>query len=120
MLWGAEPADPFLATPTSLIAILRSVSLSWQQHAQTENARAIADASQELFTRVVKFTEHFEVLRHGLEKANSAYNDALGSYDRMVRPSGERLLKLGGVDGGKDLAEIKPLDASLRLASGGN
>jgi len=94
---------------------LRSVSLSWQQHAQTENARAIADAAQELYTRVAKFTEHFERIRDGLNKATSAYNDAVGSYERMVRPSGEKFLKLGGGTNGKELADVQPLDATLRL-----
>ena len=113
MMW-AQSKRILIATPISLIAILRSVSLSWQQHQQTENARAIAEAAQELFTRVVKFTEHFERIRGGLEKANAAFNDAVGSYERMVRPSGERLLKLGGMDAGKELAEVPPLETSLR------
>ena len=104
-----------LATPASLIALLRSVSVSWQQHSQTENARAIADAAQEFFTRVAKFTEHFEKIRAGLERANTAYNDAVGSYERSVRPSGERLLKLGGGVTGKDLADVPPLETTLRL-----
>ena len=114
MMW-AQNKRILIATPISLIAILRSVSLSWQQHAQTENARAIAEAAQELFTRVVKFTEHFERIRGGLEKANAAFNDAVGSYERMVRPSGERLLKLGGTDAGKELAEVQPLETALRI-----
>ena len=118
MIW-AQNKRILIATPTSLMAILRSVSLSWQQHAQTENARAIADAAQELFSRVVKFTEHFEKIRAGLERANSAFNDAVGSYERMVRPSGERLLKLGGTDAGKELAEVKPVETSLRSAATG-
>jgi len=50
----------------------------------------------------------------------AAFNDAVGSYERMVRPSGERLLTLGGKDAGKELAEVQPLEASLRLAGGGN
>lgn len=114
MLW-AQSKRILIATPTSLIAILRSVSLSWQQHQQTQNARDIAEAAQELFTRVVKFTEHFERIRGGLEKANAAFNDAVGSYERMVRPSGERLLKLGGTDAGKQLADVPPLETTLRL-----
>ena len=65
--------------------------------------------------RVVKFTEHFAKIRDGLEKANGAFNDAVGSYERMVKPSGERIQKLGGGTGGKDLAELPPLDATLRL-----
>lgn len=114
IIWAANK-QIMLATPASLIALLRSVSVSWQQHAQTENARAIAEAAQELFNRVAKFTEHFEKIRAGLEKANSAYNDAVGSYERMVRPGGEKLLKLSGGTTGKDLADIAPVESTLRL-----
>jgi len=117
IVWAAGKRI-MLATPASLIALLRSVSVSWQQHAQTENARAIADAAQELYARVCKFTEHFERIRGGLEKANAAFNDAVGSYDRMVRPSGERLQKLRGDATGKQLTEVQPLDATLRLPPG--
>ncbi|MGO8696099.1 MAG: DNA recombination protein RmuC [Limisphaerales bacterium] len=95
ILWAAK-RQIMLATPASLIALLRAVSVCWQQHAQTVNAREIAAAAQELFTRVAKFTEHFERIRAGLDKANAAYNDAVGSYERMVRPAGERLARLGG------------------------
>ena len=115
MLW-AQNRRILIATPISLIAILRSVSLSWQQHAQTDNARAIAEAAQELFRRVVRFTEHFEKIRAGLERANAAFNDAVGSYERMVQPSGQRLLELGGTSAERELAELKPLEATLRLA----
>ena len=114
IVWAAE-RKILLATPASLIALLRSVAVSWQQHAQTENAEKIAEAAQELFVRVVKFTEHFEKIRGGLERANSAFNDAVGSYERMVKPSGERIQKLGGPTGGKELADVQPLDATLRL-----
>ena len=114
IVWAAGKRI-MLATPASLIALLRSVSMSWQQHAQTENVRAIAEAAQELYARVCKFSEHFEKIRAGLEKANSAFNDSVGSYDRMVRPSGERLMTLRGDANGKELAEIKPLEATLRL-----
>ncbi len=117
IIWAANKRI-MLATPASLIALLRSVSISWQQHAQTENARAIAEAAQELYSRVCKFTDHFERIRDGLEKANSAFNDAVGSYDRMVRPSGERLLKLRGDEKAKELAEVQPLDTALRLPPG--
>jgi DNA recombination protein RmuC len=114
IVWAAQ-RQIMLATPTSLIALLRAVSVSWQQHAQTENAREIAATAQELFNRVAKFFEHFEKIRAGLERATGSFNDAVGSYDRMVRPSGEKLLKLGGGAAVKDLPEIAPLDATLRL-----
>jgi DNA recombination protein RmuC len=117
ILWAAQ-RQIMLATPASLIALLRAVSVSWQQQAQTENAREIAETALELFNRVVKFSEHFDKIRSGLEKANGAFNDALGSYDRMVRPSGERLMKLGGGNATKELPEILPLNVPLRLPSG--
>lgn len=117
IVWAAQ-RQIMLATPASLIALLRAVSVSWQQHAQTENAREIAAAAQELFNRVAKFSEHFEKIRAGLERANAAYNDALGSYERMVRPAGEKLAKLGGGAPVRGLAEIAPLEGTLRLPSG--
>ena len=114
IIWAAEKRI-LLATPASLIALLRSVSVSWQQHAQTENAQKIAEAAQELFARVVTFTEHLEKIRGGLETANRAFNQAVGSYESRIKPAGEKLQKLGGGTGGKDLAELPPLDATLRL-----
>ena len=114
IIWAAEKRI-LLATPASLIALLRSVSVSWQQHAQTENAQKIAEAAQELFVRVVTFTEHLEKIRGGLDTANRAFNQAVGSYESRIKPSGEKLQKLGGGTGGKDLAELPPLDATLRL-----
>ena len=114
IVWAAERRI-LLATPASLIALLRSVSVSWQQHAQTENAQKIAEAAQELFMRVVTFTEHLEKIRGGLDTANRAFNQAVGSYESRIKPSGEKLQKLGGGTGGKDLAELPPLDATLRL-----
>jgi DNA recombination protein RmuC len=114
IIWAAGKRI-MLATPASLIALLRSVSVSWQQHAQTVNAQAIAEAAQELYARVCKFTEHFEKIRVGLEKATGAFNDAAGSYERMVRPSGERLLKLRGDAQAKELTDLQPLSTALRL-----
>jgi len=114
IIWAAEKRI-LLATPASLIALLRSVSVSWQQHAQTENAQKIAEAAQELFERVVTFAKHLENIRGGLESANKAFNQAVGSYESRLKPAGEKLQKLGGGTGGKDLAELPPLEATLRL-----
>jgi len=114
IVWAAGKRI-LLATPASLIALLRSVSVSWQQHAQTENARAIADAAQELYSRVTTFTDHFQKIRDGLEAANRAYNQAVGSYESRIRPAGEKIQKLGGAAAGKELADVHPLETTLRL-----
>ena len=117
IIWAAEKRI-LLATPASLIALLRSVSVSWQQHAQTENAQKIAEAAQEFYSRVVKFTEHFEKIRAGLERANTAFNDAAASFQTRVRPAGERLAELGGASSAKQLPDVQPLDSTLRLPPG--
>jgi DNA recombination protein RmuC len=114
IVWAAGKRI-LLATPASLIALLRSVSVSWQQHAQTENARAIADAAQELFSRVATFTEHFGKIGDGLEAANRAFNQAVGSYESRIRPAGEKIQKLGGAAAGKELADVQPVETTLRL-----
>ena len=118
IVWAAGKRI-MLATPASLIALLRSVSVSWQQYAQTENAQKIAEAAQELYGRVVKFTEHFERIRSGLERADNAFNEAAASFQTRVRPAGERLVELGGGVPGKKLADVQPLDSSLRLPTSG-
>jgi len=117
IIWAAEKRI-LLATPASLIALLRSVSVSWQQHAQTENAQKIAEAAQEFYARVVKFTEHFEKIRAGLDRANSAFNDAAASFQTRIRPAGERLAELGGANLSKELPDVQPLDSTLRLPPG--
>jgi DNA recombination protein RmuC len=114
IVWAAEKRI-ILATPASLIAILRSVSVSWQQHAQTENAQKIAEAAREFYARVVKFAEHFERIRAGLDRANSAFNDAAASFQTRIRPAGERLADLGGAASAKELPDIQPLETTLRL-----
>ena len=117
IVWAAE-RKIVLTTPASLIALLRSVSVSWQQHAQTENAQKIAEAAREFYSRVVKFTEHFEKIRMGLDKANSAFNEATASFQLRVRPAGERLVDLGGATSAKELPDVQPLESTLRLPIG--
>lgn len=115
LIWAAE-RHILLATPASLIALLRAAVLSWKQHEQTVNAREIAQAAEQLFNRVAKFTEHFERIRTGLMRATEAYNEAVGSYELRVRPAGEALAKLNVGGAGKALADAPALVEPLRPA----
>jgi DNA recombination protein RmuC len=114
IVWAAQKKI-MLATPASLIALLRAVSLSWDQFRQTENTRAIADAAQELYVRVATFIGHFNKIRDSLAEANKSFNAAVGSYEGRVRPQGEKLMKLGLTTGGKEFADISLIETSLRL-----
>ena len=114
IVWAASRRI-LLATPASLIGLLRSVSVSWQQHAQNENAQEIAEAAREFYSRVVIFTKHLEKIEAGLQVANSAFNDAAASFQTRVRPAGERLAELGGGVEGKELPELELFENTPRL-----
>jgi len=110
---GAE--NILLATPSSLIALLYAVAMSWRQDQQTRKARELADAGLELFERVAKFVEHFVAVHDGLEKTAAAYNKAVASFESRVRPSGDRLIKLAGASPEAALPEAKPVETVLRV-----
>jgi DNA recombination protein RmuC len=117
IVWAAEKRI-LLATPASLIALLRSVSVSWQQHAQTENAQKIAEAAQEFYARVVKFTEHFEKIRAGLD-ARTRRSTTRRPVSRPAcarRANGWR--NWAARIPAKELPDVQPLDSTLRLPPG--
>ena len=102
-----------IATPTTLVALLKSVSYGWRQESLADNAREIAAAARELHDRVRVFTEHFAAAGRGLSQAIRAYNQAAGSMTGRVLPQGRRLEQLGA-GAGKPLAEPEPLDMAPR------
>jgi DNA recombination protein RmuC len=83
-----------LATPMSLLALLRAVTYGWQQQSMTENAALIREAGQELCERLVKMLEHFDGVGAQLERALDAFNAAAGSFDSRVMPSIRRFQDL--------------------------
>lgn len=103
-----------LATPTTLIALLRTVALSWQQHHMAENSRRIAEAGAELYERVCKFAEHLGKIRDGLHKATQSYNSAVGSWESRVVPGARRLKELGACTPGKEMTPVQPVENILR------
>ncbi len=111
IVWAAAK-HILLATPASLIGLLRSVAVSWSQHAQSENAEKIATAATELYSRLLIFVKHFDRLREGLNRANTAFNEACASFQTRVRPAGERLVALGAGDSERTLPEVRPLDVA--------
>ncbi len=103
-----------LATPTTLIALLRTVAYGWQQQQITENAKRIWQTGAELFDRVYKFSEHLSKIGEGLSKAIDSYNSSVGSWTSRVIPSARKLKELGAASQGKDIVEIGPIEKPLR------
>ncbi len=83
-----------LATPTTLVALLRTVAIYYQQRTLAENAREIADTARELYDRAAKFGEDLAKTGRGLKTAVDAYNSAVGSFERRFLPMGQKLENL--------------------------
>jgi len=103
----------FLATPTTLMALLNVVAHGWRQQEMAENAEAIGETGRELFERVTKFIEHFAKIGEGLGRAAKAYDAAVGSYESRVRPSAERLAQQSAALG-KELPAPEPAPGPTR------
>ncbi len=84
-----------LATPSTLIALLRAVEYGWQQARLTANALEIRDLGAELTTRLGSFTEHLTRLGRALEQGAEAFNATVGNLERQVMPSARRFEELG-------------------------
>jgi DNA recombination protein RmuC len=103
-----------IATPTTLIALLRTVSASWKEHSLAENAREIGKAGAELFDRLITFAEHMKKIKDGLGKAVNAFNQAAGSWESRVTPSAMRMRELGGHGEHSTPPEIGHVDGYMK------
>jgi len=105
-----------IATPTTLIALLRAVAFGWRQEQITRNAQAISELGKDLYDRVRTFLGHFEGVGSSLKRATENYNRAVGSLESRVLPSVRKFKELGAATGG-DIAELEPVDETSRELS---
>ncbi len=84
-----------LATPTTLIALLRSVAYGWRQEKLTENAEAISQLGREMYDRLATLNQHFTQMGKSLERAVDSYNKGMASLDSRVLISARKFKELG-------------------------
>jgi DNA recombination protein RmuC len=102
-----------LATPTTLIALLRSAAYLWQQEKVTQNAKEISELGRDLYERLKTFLSHFQSVGTSLTRTVDSYNKAVGSMESRVLVSARRFKELGAA-GGEEIAELEPVDESPR------
>ncbi len=86
-----------VATPTTLVSLLRTAAHSWQQEQLTENARAVVTAGKELYARLGTVGGHVDKLGRTLNSAVTDYNRTVASLERSLLPSARRMADLAGV-----------------------
>ncbi|MFK7794835.1 MAG: DNA recombination protein RmuC [Gammaproteobacteria bacterium] len=84
-----------LATPTTLVALLRSVAYGWQQESISENAEHVRDLAQDLYKRLYSFCSHLQKVGKNLDDSVGNYNKAIGSLERQVLPGARKFTELG-------------------------
>ena len=102
-----------IATPSTLIALLKAVAYGWRQSAVARNAALIRDLGQELYRRLGTFNGHLGRMGQRLGSAVEAYNAAVGSLERQVLPQARRFSELG-VTADAPLAELEPIGQLVR------
>ena len=103
-----------IATPTTLIALLKAIAFGWQQERLNENAQEVANQARELYGRICVFGGHMGDLGKSLRQAVDRFNKSVGSLERRVLPCARRFESLGAAPDGASIAPAEPVELEPR------
>jgi DNA recombination protein RmuC len=102
-----------LATPTTLIALLKAAAFGWRQESVSRNADEISALGRALYDRVALFADNLEKIGRGLDTALRGYNSAVGSFESMLLPGARKFAELGA-RGARELTSPSTVDVAPR------
>ncbi len=111
---GAEQGV-VIATPTTLIALLRSVAYGWKQENLSRHLERVSDLGHDLYKRIVDMSSHFTKMGRGLSTAVDAYNKGVGSLEARVLPIARKFQELGAASTQIDLDPLEVIEKTPRL-----
>jgi DNA recombination protein RmuC len=103
-----------IASPASLMALLKAASYGWRQEAIAENAREISQLGQELYGRISTMSEHFARVGKSLTSATNSYNEAVGSLEARVLVSARKFKELGATSQEAEIFELRAIEGGVR------
>lgn len=106
--------DVIVATPTTLIGLLRAIAYGWQERGLAKNAKEISELGRQLHKRLSDMGEHLSRLGRSLDNSVEAYNSAIGSIERRVLVSARKFEELGAKEANAELVELNPIDQNTR------
>ena len=113
ILENALQQKVIIATPTTLVALLRAIAYGWRQQTLEKNAAQIKKLGEELYKRMGVFTEHLQKLGKNLGMSLDTYNKAIGSLERQLMPSARKMEELG-ISSDSKIEAPNPIDKSPR------
>ncbi len=105
-----------IATPTTLIALLKAISYGWQQEQMAANAQEVSKLGKDLYDRLRTFTEHFDNVGRGLDRAVDSYNKGVGSLEQRVLVTARKFKERGAI-AGEEIEIMEPIDKATRSLS---
>lgn len=111
---AAAQVGVLIATPTTLIVLLKTIAYAWQQETVAAEAQAIAALGRQLYDRLCKYLEHMDVVSKRLNSTVEAQNKAVGSMERMVLPTARKFPELGAVAADRALPSTRGVDSTAR------
>lgn len=108
-------AKVIIATPTTMVALAKSVAFGWRQDAAAKNAQAIAELGRELYRRLALMGDKLNTMGAALDNTVKRYNELIGSVESRVLPQARKFKELGASDADVDIATLEPSEMTPRL-----